>query len=291
MRRVICGVLGTFVLPMLMAVVAGAQTQDQYLDVFIARVKPEKRAEFDVLAKKWADANRRHKGETFLAYQVEYGEQNTVYFVSTRSNYAAIEQAMLAFSGALKEAYGDAAAGKMEQDLNNCLASSRAELRRRRWDLSWNVPADPAAAAQMPGESRWIRTVMVRVRPGHVDDFEAQVRALKEGFERSAPGQTTLVSQSAAGQQGTVFYFSALRSSLAGYDNAPALREVLGDQGYQRYLKASAENVLSTETLIGRFLPELSNPPEPVAAAQPDFWNPKPAAAPKPKAKPKPPKP
>ena len=56
-----------------------------YLDVLTCKVKPEKRTDFDAVAKKMADANRRYKGDSFLASQVEYGEQNTVIFTSGRS--------------------------------------------------------------------------------------------------------------------------------------------------------------------------------------------------------------
>ena len=69
------------------------------------------------------------------------------------------------------------------------------------------------------------------------------------------------------------------------------LRSFLGEEGYQKYLKTASESVASTETIINRFLPELSNPPEEIVAVAPSFWRPKPAE-PKPKpaeAKPKPP--
>ncbi|HEY2932823.1 MAG TPA: hypothetical protein VGK99_13855, partial [Acidobacteriota bacterium] len=60
-------------------------------------------------------------------------------------------------------------------------------------------------------------------------------------------------------------------------------RQLLGEDGYQKYLKTVAESVLGTETIVSRFLPELSNAPEEIASAAPAFWNPKPPA---PKAKP-----
>jgi hypothetical protein len=278
-------VLTTLVLAILAAALAVAQMQEQYLDLFIAKVRPEKRAEFDAIGKKISDANRKHKGDSWLSYQVEYGEQNTVYFVSVRQNYAAIDQAFGAFMGALKEAYGPAAAGKMMQDVNNCVASSRGEIRRRRWDLSFNVPQDPAAAAKVIGDARWLRVLTVRIRPGRTEAYEAQVRDIKKAMERDTSRPPTLVSQAAVGAPGTTYYFAALRGSLAGFDTTGSLRDILGEAGYQQYLKSSGENVLFTETMIGRFLPDLSNPPEEVAKVSLDFWRPKPATAAKPKPK------
>jgi hypothetical protein len=54
---------------------------------------------------------------------------------------------------------------------------------------------------------------------------------------------------------------------------------MLGDEGYAKFTKAIAEDVSSTDTLLGRFLPELSNAPGEVAAKSLDFWRPKPPAS------------
>jgi hypothetical protein len=89
--------------------------------------------------------------------------------------------------------------------------------------------------------------------------------------------------RSVAGQKGTVFYISFLAKTLSDFDNLPTLPQILGAEGYQKFMATSAETVESSETVINHFVPEISNPPEAVAAASPDFWNPKPAA-PKPKS-------
>src|ERR1700756_162333 len=146
----------------------------------------------------------------------------------------------------MQKTYGKAAADKMLQDFNQCLASSRSEFRRRRWDLSSNPPADPAAMAKLVGESRWLRTTVVHVRPGQVTSFEALLKDIKAAREKASPPQTVLVSQAVAGQEGTVFYVTTLQSSLAGFDALP---------------------------------PDLSNAPEQVASVAPDFWIPKAEAA------------
>jgi hypothetical protein len=53
------------------------------------------------------------------------------------------------------------------------------------------------------------------------------------------------------------------------------MQQTLGDEGYAKFLKANAEAVSGTETVINRFLPELSNAPEQVASTALDFWRPK----------------
>lgn len=272
-------IIGALALAMALAVAAAGQGQDEYLEVFTARVKPEKRAAFDAIIKKMVDANRRHKGDTWITGDVTYGEHNTVLFISFRRNYAALEPAFNAFMGALGKAYGPGAA-KIFQDFNDCVVSSRSEVRRRRWDLSRNAPSDPAAAARMAGEARWVRTTITRLRPGRLGDYTAQLQAYKAAAEKATPMFTAFVTQSASGQQGTVFYSTTVHKSLAELDRTGTpLQQLLGEQGFQRYVRTLQESVLSTETLIYRFVPELSNPPEEVAAVAPDFWRPKPPAA------------
>ena len=147
-------ILKSIALALLAAAAATAQpAATGYLDVYSVRVKPDKRLQFDAIAKKWAAANRQHKGDTWVAYQVEYGEQNTLYFVATRANYAAVDDGQAAFMSALKNSYG-AGMEKLLADGDSCLISSRSEIRVRRPDLSANLPADNAALSAIVGKSR-----------------------------------------------------------------------------------------------------------------------------------------
>lgn len=276
MNRTLSGVV---LLAGLMASTLVGQAREDYLDVFVARVKPEKRFDFDNLSRKMADANRKHKGDNWITYEVVYGEHNTIHFVSARANYAGIDAGMQAFEGALGKALG-AGAAKLFSDFSQTVVSTRSEVRRRRLDLSANVPGDAASAAKIIGEARFLRTFIVRVRPGRAPDYEAQLRANKEANERANPGTPVLISQSAAGQQGTVFYITNVAKSMGDFDKMKPLSEVLGAQGYARYMKTVSEVVMGTESFIGKILPALSNPPEATAAADPAFWNPKPPAPP-----------
>jgi hypothetical protein len=266
-----------------LAVVAGlvlaapvaVRAQGDYLDEYIVKVKPEKVADFTALAKRIANANRRFNGDRWIAMETLYGEGETYAFVSTRQDYADIDKANDAFMAALNKAYSKEAADKILQDWNNCIASSRTELRRRRWDLSSNAPADLAAYAKLIGETRVLRTTAVHVRSGHVADFEALAKDLKAARDKAAYPQTLFVSQVVEGTKGTTFYVTSLRSSLGGFDKNPTMRDYLGEEGYNKFLKANAEFVSGADSTIFRFSPELSNPPEEVAKVAADFWQPK----------------
>src|SRR5713226_1051785 len=252
------------------------QAQGDYLDVFVVKVKPEKLADFQALTKKWADANRRFNGDRWLALQALYGESNVYQFTSTRKAYADIDKTNEAVMAAVNKAFGKAAADKMGQDFNSCLVWSRAELRRRRWDLSRKAPQGPEAYAKLIGESRLLRTTAVHIRPGHVPEFEALMKEVKEAAEKNPDTQTVFVSQVIEGGKGAIFYVSTLRSSMGGFDHNPTAREILGEEGFKKFTQINADTVEVAESTLFRFNPEISNPPDEVAKVAMDFWRPKP---------------
>jgi hypothetical protein len=283
MTRRALGLWAASVVTMLMSVAAIAQMPEDYLDVYIAKVKPEKRAEFDAINKKMVDANRRNKGDTWIAMETVYGETNTVTFISTRHSYADAEKGSDAFLAALNKAYGQAGAQKLGQDFNNTLISSRGEIRRRRWDLTANPPADPGAMAKMVGEARWVHSIIVHARPGQGPAFEALIRDINDAAHRTNEPNTPLISQVDTGGQGGTYYVSWLMKSLSDVDKLTPLPKMLGEEGFQKLLKALSDSVIGEESVINHFLPELSNPPSEVMAAASDFWAPKPKMAAKPK--------
>jgi quinol monooxygenase YgiN len=119
-----------------LAMPVAVQAQGDYLDVYTVKVKPEKVADFNAVAKKMVEANRRYNGDHWLTMETTYGEGDTFVFVSTRQDYADIDKANDAFMNALNKAYGKEAAEKMLHDWESCVASSRTEFRGRR--QSWH---------------------------------------------------------------------------------------------------------------------------------------------------------
>lgn len=269
-----------------LAVPAAVCAQGGYLDVYIVKVKPEKLADFQALTKKFVDANRKHNGDTWIALETVYGEGNVYQFTSTRKDYADVDKANEAEMGAVNKALGKELAEKMGRDFQNCLVWSRSELRRRRWDLSSKAPTDAAAYAKFIGESRVLRITAVHIRPGHVPEYEAMLKEIKDALEKDANTHPLFVSQVVEGTKGATFYVTALRTSLGGFDKNPTLRDILGEEGVKKFQHMNAEAVEEAESTLLRFSPELSNPPEEVASASADFWHPKAmmASAGKPKA-------
>src|SRR5712664_1080965 len=270
-----------------LATPVSVHAQGDYLDVYIVKVKPEKIADFQVLARKWVDANRRFNGDRWLATETLFGEGGVFVFTSLRQDYAEIDKLGDAGMLAANKAFGKEATLKMLHDWESCLVWSRSELRRRRPDLSRKAPTDMDSYAKLIGESRVLRTAAVHVRPGHIADFEALMKEAKEAGEKAANTQPVLVSQVVEGSKGTTFYVTSLRGSLGGFDKNPTLREILGEDRFKRYLQVTAETVEGSESALYRFSPELSNPTEEIVKVAADFWHPKAmmaAAASKPKA-------
>lgn len=254
---------------------AAVRAQGDYLDVFIAKVKPEKVADFQAIAKKWADANRRFNGDRWLASEAVYGEGNVYQFTSTRKDYADIDKIKEAGMLAANKAFGKDAALKLDQEWTNCFAWSRTELRRRRWDLSRKAPKDADAYAKFIGESRLLRSTAVHIRPGRTADLEALMKDVKEAGEKNPDTAPVFVSQVIEGGKGATFYLSTLRSSMGGFDHNPTAKEILGDEGFKKLQQIVAETYETTESTLYRFVPELSNPPDEVAKVASDFWHPK----------------
>ena len=254
---------------------AGFAQEAGYLDVTVVKSKPDKQAEFNAIGKKIVDANRRNNGDVWIALEVAYGEQNTMIFSSNRDSYGGVERAIPVFFGALNKAFGQAAAVLLFQQLNSTLESSRGEIRQRRWDLSYNPPADLAAYAQILGKTRWLRSVVVHVRPGHEAEFEAELKEINAAAEKANMAGLRWVSQVTAGGSPFTYHISRLMTSLDELDHAPSMRAMLGDEGVQKFQKSNADAVEGVEYVLYRVVPELSNLPDAVTSVAPDFWNPK----------------
>jgi hypothetical protein len=267
--------LWTLAAAVCLAAPVAARAQGDYLDVFVVKVKPEKVSEYQANGKKYAKANRRANGDRWIAFESVYGESNVVMYVSTRNEYADIDKALDAEMAALEKTYGKAATQKLQQDLNNSVVWTRAELRRRRWDLSRKAPQSAEEYAKLIGESRLLRTTAVHIRPGRTPEFEALLKEVKEAGEKNPNTAPVFVSQVIEGGEGGTFYLSTLRSSIGGFDHNPTTKDILGDEAFKKLQKIVAETYESSQSVLYRINPELSNPPEEVAKVAMDFWHPK----------------
>jgi hypothetical protein len=259
----------------LLGVPIAARAQGEYLDVLIVKVKPEKVSEYQANGKKYAEANRRANGDRWVTFESVYGESNVFMYTSTRNEYADIDKALDAEMAAVEKVYGKSMAQKLQQDFNNSIVWSRAEFRRRRWDLSRKAPQSAEEYAKLIGESRLLRSTAVHIRPGRTAEFEALLKEVKEAGEKNPNTAPVFVSQVIEGGAGATFYLSTLRSSIGGFDHNPTTKEILGEEAFKKLQHIVAETYETSESALYRINPELSNPPEEVAKVSMDFWRPK----------------
>jgi len=258
--------------------------QSKFLDMWVGQVRGDQTSQFDAFARKIADANRKakDKGDTWIAYQDFYGVLGRTYLVSTRTGLDEITQAEPKFLGALKE-FAGMTPEKFSGELSRMTTDAHAELHTRRWDLSYNVPKDPAEIVKSIASARFLRLVTLPVKQGRITAVEKQLATLKEAMENATVKVPGFVSQTFAGSPGVVFRLAGFATTLGELENRPTARTVLGESGYEAFERAAAENFDSVEYRILRVVPEWSNPPKEIADADPAFWRPKPAATPKPK--------
>jgi hypothetical protein len=266
-------------LVLLLGFCVAAQGQESYLDEYVVHVKPGRRTEFDSLIKKMAAANRANGGDNWTATETVYGNTDIVTFVSGRASYGDIEKASGALMGAMVKGMGRPATEKLFADLSDCSADSQGVLLRMRPDLSSNLPTDPAEREKVVGGQRWIRTTRIVVRFGMGPRFEELAKQVKAA--RESDSKTLVwITQSAAGDLNSVYYVNQLESSLAGFDATGAdLQKAMGNEAFEKLIKAASEIIEKEDVTISHFLPELSNPTASMADASPEFWRPKPVAA------------
>jgi len=261
-------------------------SQGSYLDVYIAKLKPEKASDAEAIAKKITDANRQNSGDRVIVEQPLYGDPYTLIFLTQRESYADVDKGNDAFMASLNKTFGKEGSQKIFNDWNNCLVSARTQLRMRRPDLSSKMPADPQAFAQFVGQSRVLRTFVFHVRPGRSSEFEELIKEINARAAKMPDTQPVLVSQVVEGENDGAYYISFLRKSLAGFDKEVMLPDILGKEGMEKFEKTMADVEQHTESALYRFRPDLSWPPDAIAEASADYWNPKPVLAmAKPKAK------
>ena len=213
------------------------KAQGNYLDVYIAKVKPEKAIEAEAIAKKITDANRHNNGDRVLVEQPVYGDLYTYVFVTQRDSYADVDKGNDAFMASLNKAFGKEGAMKVFADWNNCLVSAHSQLRVRRPDLSGKMPADAQSFAKLIGESRVLRTFVIHVRPGHGAEFESQIKEINAHANKMPNTQPVLISQVIEGENNGAYYITFLRKSLAGFDNEVDAQRHPGRRGHGQVRK------------------------------------------------------
>jgi len=171
----------------------------------------------------------------------------------------------------------DIADGDLRTGSRNLLAVFRG-------DLSYHAAQ---AVSNMP-KCRHMAVTVLRIKYGHDSELAQAAKLLIDGDEKSGSDQPVLTYQVVSGgPSGTFLLFSPM-DSLARMDAASArmaaARQAMGERNRQRFDTLAPEAVQSAESLLFAFNPRISFVSKEFAAADPEFWNPKPEPPAKAKA-------
>jgi hypothetical protein len=212
--------------------------------------------------------------QPFFALDAVSGNATEVMFLSGYGSFAAFEKDFRNFSqasgGPLKTEYETLI--KQEAELIN---SSRSIIAVLRPDISYHpdrfMPDLPKA--------RYLQISTMRTRPGKQEDFAHGAKIYRDAYEKIEAKMPWAVYEVMSGApSGTYLIFSA-HKSLADIDEGMAMRPKLQDalgENAGNMNKGAAETFVSMENSIFAFNPRMSYVSKAFAAADPDFWTPKP---------------
>ena len=181
-------------------------------------------------------------------------------------------------SGAFKTEYDRLSEGDAQ-----FLSGGRTIVGAFREDLSTPVPV------VLP-KMRYFRVLTFRVRPGHESDFTDSAKTIRAAYEKANVQLAWATYQIVSGMATPTYMVFLPMKSLdeidTGLANSKKLADAQGEETQKKMAKMSADGYISVETNIYAFDPKMSYPAKDFAAADPEFWNPKPAPAKKPAVKP-----
>jgi len=213
------------------------------------------------------------------------GNENEVIYITPLESFAELETINRSTESKLESATGMTRANLERLDkegpaLHNAMRDMLAIYRP---ELSFNPAVN---LSQM----RYFSVTTTRVKPGYETQYADYLQKILNPARQNAK-VTNLhlaVFQVISGAQAGTFITFRPMKSLAEIDD-PIFRRVragMSDDMRKDADKAVRETVMSGESSIYAFAPRMSYVPKDMAAADPAFWNPKPAAAPaKPKGK------
>jgi hypothetical protein len=212
------------------------------------------------------------------------GDDNAVVYLQGFGSFADVETARkqmdetIAANAAFK-----ADLDRLDREEVDQHASQRTAYYVYRPELSYHPRSGEETA-----KSRFMSVNTTRIKAGRAPDYVEYIKSLNAAREKAGVDVHTAVYQVVTGAAtGTFLSFTSMRG-LSDIDDArqkadqsqKALDEALGgaDAVKQRRMLIS-EIVVDGYNTVYAMDPSLSRPTAQIAAADPDFWNPKPVAA------------
>ena len=219
----------------------------------------------------WAKAKSPHQR---LAMVPLAGNENEVTYLWPFPSFAAYEKAQKDLDN-IGETY-KADFDRTRHVGEDYHSAQRDMLCRLRADLSYNLPAGDRA------KMRFMRLETIRVKPGHIPEFEEQRKIISAAHVKAKVDEHMAVYQVVGGAQAGTFVVLVPWTSMDDSGLLPhgkSYQDALGDDGAKKVARIANDAILVDDISIYRLDPQLSYLLPATVASDPDYWTLKPLAA------------
>ena len=245
------------------------------LRIFREEVKAGKGPAHEKVESAWARAFANAKYPSYILATTSLSGPTEAWFFEGHDSWASIEKTE---EGVTKSAALTGVVERFSEQDSAVLSAARAIVAVHREELSYRPNTINVA------KDRYFEVVTYRVRPGHDNEFiEARKLVIAAHGKANVVEAWATFQVMAGGLSGTYLMFVPLRS-LAEMDAAPsrhgkAYQDALGEDGQKKLRELMGSALLNSEAQVLAFSPKMSFVSKEVAAADPDFWTPKPKPA------------
>jgi len=210
------------------------------------------------------------------------GDDNQVVYLQPYASFADLEATrkktdeVFAASPALQ-----AELDALDRQTGSMHATQKTLIAVYRPDLSYR-PVGPAEV----GKSRYFTMSTNRIKAGRTNDYEGYVKQYNRAREKANLNEHSAVYQVITGAPSGTFITLGHNRSLTEWDDFTrdmqarnkAIDEALGGDVVVQQRRETAETIFAdSRSSLYAFSPKISRPSPQIAAADPDFWSPKPA--------------
>lgn len=211
------------------------------------------------------------------------GSENEVIYITGAESFAQLETILNTTDKKMAGVSGNTKAelDRLNKEAPMLHAGMRDMLTLFRPELSYNPGVDIRTM-------RYFSITTLRVRPGHDAQFaEYAQKLISVARKAKVENYHTAIFQVISGSPGGTYLLFRPMKSLSELDDPVGMkvRAAMGNDERKDLDKEAGEVYMSSETSTYAFAPDMSYVEKEFAAADPGFWNPKPAMMVKPKPK------
>ncbi|MFY9555095.1 MAG: hypothetical protein WAV20_03045 [Blastocatellia bacterium] len=222
----------------------------------------------------WAKAKSPHHR---LALVPIAGNENEVTYIWPFASFADYEKAQKDLDR-IGETY-KADFDRIRHSGEDYHSAQRDMLCRLRADLSYNLPAGDR------GKMRFMRVETIRVKPGHIQEFEEQRMIIRAAHVKAKVDEHMAVYQVVGGAQAGTFIVLTPWRSMEDSNLLPhgkAYQDALGDDGTKKMARIANDAIVFDDVSIYGLDPQLSYVLPEWVASDSAYWTLKPISGPGP---------